>query len=105
MMADAIEYENRALATIKLHLPELPEREKPAAFQLRFPAFDGCDQAALARVAGGREAGDLRRDAGRSRLLPRPSVQDHDDQGNRPPLSAWTLCASESGHESHRDHA
>ena len=39
MMADAIEYENRALAAIKLHLPELPEREKPAAFQLRLPGF------------------------------------------------------------------
>jgi hypothetical protein len=39
MMADAIEYENRALAAIKLHLSVLPEREKPAAFQLRLPGF------------------------------------------------------------------
>jgi hypothetical protein len=30
MMADAMEYENRALAAIKLHLSELPEVEKPA---------------------------------------------------------------------------
>jgi acetyl-CoA acetyltransferase len=30
MMADAIEFEKRALAAIKLHLPELPEVEKPA---------------------------------------------------------------------------
>jgi hypothetical protein len=29
MMADAKEYENRALAAIKLHLPELPEVKKP----------------------------------------------------------------------------
>jgi hypothetical protein len=39
MLAEATEYENRALAAIKLHLPKLPEREKPAAFQLRFPGF------------------------------------------------------------------
>ena len=38
-MAEAKDYEKRALAAIKLHLPELPEREKPAAFQLRFPGF------------------------------------------------------------------
>jgi hypothetical protein len=60
LMADAIEYENRALAAIKLHSPVLgpkpekpkpaaikvgnpelgpkPER-KPAAYQLRFPGF------------------------------------------------------------------
>jgi hypothetical protein len=30
MAADAKEYENRALAAIKLHLSELPEVEKPA---------------------------------------------------------------------------
>lgn len=30
MMADAKEYENRALEAIKLHLSELPEVEKPA---------------------------------------------------------------------------
>jgi hypothetical protein len=30
LLADATEYENRALAAIKLHLPELPEVEKPA---------------------------------------------------------------------------
>jgi hypothetical protein len=30
MMPDAKEYENRALAAIKLHLSELPEVEKPA---------------------------------------------------------------------------
>ena len=29
-MAEATEYENRALAAIKLHLSELPEVEKPA---------------------------------------------------------------------------
>jgi hypothetical protein len=41
MMADAKEYENRALAAIKLHLPQLPEVEKPKppAFQLRLPGF------------------------------------------------------------------
>lgn len=38
-MAEAKDYEKRALAAIKLHLPELPEREKAAAFQLRFPGF------------------------------------------------------------------
>lgn len=31
MMTDAKEYENRELATIKLHLSELPEVEKPAS--------------------------------------------------------------------------
>jgi hypothetical protein len=31
MLAEAKEYENRALAAIKLHLPELPEIKKPAA--------------------------------------------------------------------------
>jgi hypothetical protein len=30
MAAEAKEYENRALAAIKLHLPALPEVEKPA---------------------------------------------------------------------------
>jgi hypothetical protein len=30
MLAEAKEYENRALAAIKLHLSELPEVEKPA---------------------------------------------------------------------------
>jgi hypothetical protein len=30
MAAEAKEYENRALAAIKLHLPELPEVKKPA---------------------------------------------------------------------------
>jgi hypothetical protein len=30
MLAEATEYENRALAAIKLHLPELPDVEKPA---------------------------------------------------------------------------
>ena len=41
MMADAKEYENRALLAIKLHLPELPqvEKRKPPAFQLRLPGF------------------------------------------------------------------
>ena len=29
MAADAKDYENRALAAIKLHLPELPEAKKP----------------------------------------------------------------------------
>jgi hypothetical protein len=37
MGQEAKEYESLALAAIKLHLPELPE--KPAAFQLRFPGF------------------------------------------------------------------
>jgi hypothetical protein len=38
-LADAIEYENRALAAIKLQ-PELgPKPEKPAAYQLRLPGF------------------------------------------------------------------
>jgi hypothetical protein len=31
MLADAIDFENRALAAIKLHLPELPAVEKPEA--------------------------------------------------------------------------
>jgi hypothetical protein len=35
MMADAIEYENRALAAIKLHLSVLPEKPR----QLRLPGF------------------------------------------------------------------
>jgi hypothetical protein len=39
MWTDAKEYENRALAAIKLHLPELPAVEKPQAFQLRLPGF------------------------------------------------------------------
>jgi hypothetical protein len=41
MMADAIEYENRALAAIKQGQSELfrPEKPKPAALQLRFPGF------------------------------------------------------------------
>jgi hypothetical protein len=53
MMADAVEFENRALAAIKLHLPELPEKpaairlhlsglpkaKKPAAVQLRLPGL------------------------------------------------------------------
>jgi hypothetical protein len=36
MLVEAIEYENRALAAIKLHLPELPAK-KPR--QLRLPGF------------------------------------------------------------------
>jgi hypothetical protein len=36
MLVDAIEYENRALAAIKLHLPVLPEK-KPR--QLRLPGL------------------------------------------------------------------
>ena len=36
MLVDAIEFENRALAAIKLHLPELPEK-KPR--QLRLPGL------------------------------------------------------------------
>jgi hypothetical protein len=36
MLADAIDFENRALAAIKLHLPELPAK-KPR--QLRLPGF------------------------------------------------------------------
>jgi hypothetical protein len=39
MWTDAIDYENRALAAIRLHLSVLPEREKPAAVQLRFLGF------------------------------------------------------------------
>jgi hypothetical protein len=54
MMADGIDFENRALAAIKAHQPELPPRvrkpaaiklhlpelpEKPAVFQLRLPGF------------------------------------------------------------------
>jgi hypothetical protein len=35
MLADAIEFEKRALAAIKLHLPELPEKPR----QLRLPGF------------------------------------------------------------------
>jgi hypothetical protein len=35
MMADANEYENRALAAIKLHLSVLPEKPR----QLRLPGF------------------------------------------------------------------
>jgi hypothetical protein len=31
MAADAKEYENRALAAIRLHLSELPEAEKPTS--------------------------------------------------------------------------
>jgi hypothetical protein len=41
MLADAVEYESRALAAIKLHLSELPEVEKPAAFQLQLPLTGG----------------------------------------------------------------
>jgi hypothetical protein len=37
MLVEATEYENRALAAIKLHLPELPA--KPAAYHLRLPGF------------------------------------------------------------------
>ena len=36
LLVEAIEYENRALAAIKLHLPILPEK-KPR--QLRLPGF------------------------------------------------------------------
>jgi hypothetical protein len=40
MLADAQELESRALAAIKLHLPELPAVEKPAAaFQLWLPGL------------------------------------------------------------------
>jgi hypothetical protein len=35
LMADAIEFENRALAAIKLHLPVLPEKPR----QLRLPGL------------------------------------------------------------------
>lgn len=37
LLVAAIEYENRALAAIKLHLPVLPE--KPADIQLRLPGL------------------------------------------------------------------
>jgi hypothetical protein len=41
MMADAVEFERRALAAIKLGQLELPPlaKPKPAAFQLRLPGF------------------------------------------------------------------
>jgi hypothetical protein len=41
MLAEAKEYENRALAAIQVGNPELfpLEKPKPAAFQLRLPGF------------------------------------------------------------------
>jgi hypothetical protein len=39
LMETAQEVESRALASIKLHLPVLPERKKRAAVQLRFTGF------------------------------------------------------------------
>lgn len=38
LMAYAKDVENRALAAIKLHLPELPPKER-TALQLRLPGF------------------------------------------------------------------
>jgi hypothetical protein len=39
MLADAIEYERRALEAIRQHLPELPPVMRLAAVQLRLPGL------------------------------------------------------------------